>query len=180
MSDAQPITCPGCGLRVSVDGAPPYDGYFNTSPECWSLFTEVIGREFGNSVLFGAVHRLTVDAYAVQHAGGEHPDKSVDIHLIGLYLALECAVPLARIAPLFQRLANRINYWPHLPPPRFRGRMTIRDVADTQSVNEHIEAVNAWARSVWSAWSSCQDKIAGFVRENLNIGRNTKPTSFRS
>jgi hypothetical protein len=78
--------CPGCGLPITADPRATYDGYFNCSPECWSIFTEVIGREFSNAVLFGQVHHLTVEAYAVQHAGGSHPDKSVDIHLAGLYL----------------------------------------------------------------------------------------------
>src|SRR5438270_13877471 len=81
--------CPGCGLRMPAGSAIRYDGYFNSSDECWSVFTEVIGREFSNAVLFGQVHHLTVEAYAVQHPGGAHPDKSIDIHLAGLYLMLE-------------------------------------------------------------------------------------------
>jgi len=63
-----------------------YYGYFNASPECWMVFTEVLEAEFSNAVLFGQVHRLTVDAYAVQHAGGPHPDKSIAVHLSGLHL----------------------------------------------------------------------------------------------
>lgn len=75
--------CPGCGLAMPLGDTTVYDGYFNTSPECWSVFTEVVGHEFGNAVVFGQVHQLTVDAYAVQHAGGSHPDKSIAVHLVG-------------------------------------------------------------------------------------------------
>ncbi len=52
--------------------------------ECWQLYTEVLGDQFSNIVLFGQVHQLTVDAYAVQHSGGGHPDKSTAVHLSGL------------------------------------------------------------------------------------------------
>ncbi|MEA2336312.1 MAG: hypothetical protein QOE82_319 [Thermoanaerobaculia bacterium] len=38
---------------MPADPRATYDGYFNCSPECWSVFTEVIGREFSNAVLFG-------------------------------------------------------------------------------------------------------------------------------
>ncbi len=88
---------------------------FQLLNECWSLFTEVIGAEFNNAVLFGQVHQLTVDAYAVQHAGGPHPDKSVDVHLTGLYLVIERGMPPTSAAPNLQKLASRIDAW--LEPP---------------------------------------------------------------
>jgi len=62
-----------------------YQGYYNTSPECWDVYTEVLGSEFSNPVLFGQVHQLSVDTYAVQHAGGAHPDKSIAIHVCGTF-----------------------------------------------------------------------------------------------
>ena len=82
--------CRGCGLKMPARTTSSTSrGYYNTSDECWDLYTEVLGTEYSNAVLFGQVHQLTVDAYAVQHAGGPHPDKSFAIHLYGLYLALE-------------------------------------------------------------------------------------------
>lgn len=84
-----------------------YDRKFNASAECWSLFEEVIAAEFQNPVLFAQVHQLTMDAYAVQHAGGQHPDKPVCIHLVGLYLMLERGVTPMEVPPLQQRLARR-------------------------------------------------------------------------
>jgi hypothetical protein len=38
-----------------------YDGYYNTTPECWSVYAEVLGEDFGNAVRFGKVHQLTVE-----------------------------------------------------------------------------------------------------------------------
>jgi Family of unknown function (DUF5946) len=126
----------------------PYDGYFNASPECWSVFTEVVGAEFANVVLFSQVHQLTVDAYATQHAGGPHPDKSIAIHLAGLHFHYAQGVKPTSIAPLLQQLATRVSEWPHFDPPPVRGSMTVFDVALAES---HIDAVRDWSRGVWEA-----------------------------
>ena len=82
MTPQREVPCPGCGLRMPASENASYDGYYNTSGECWSVFTEVLGAEYDNPFIFGKAHQLTVDTYAIQHAGGEHPDKSVMIHLL--------------------------------------------------------------------------------------------------
>lgn len=76
---------------------PPQPGatrhsYYNCSPECWAVYSETLGTEYSHPIIFGQVHQLTVDTFAVQHAGGEHPDKSIGIHLAGLHLTLERGV----------------------------------------------------------------------------------------
>jgi hypothetical protein len=150
--------CPGCGMRMPLSER-VYDGKFNASPECWSVFTEVIGAEFSDAVLFGQVHQLTVDAYAVQHAGGRHPDKSVDIHLGGLYLVLERGLAPTSVPPQLQRLAV-LETWPHFEPPVARGSVTVLDVPLADS---HADAVRAWAKEVWQTWSAHHAAIAELV-----------------
>lgn len=149
--DPRTTTCPGCGLEMPRSGR-VYDRKFNASAECWSVFEEVIGEEFGNAVLFGQVHQLTVDAYAVQHAGGGHPDKSVAIHLVGLSLVLEHGLAPTQVPPLLQRLAGRES-WPRLDPPAERAALTVFDVGLADSPQEHARIVREWAEQVWSAWS---------------------------
>lgn len=146
-----------------------YEGYFHCSPECWSVFTEVIGAEFQDAVLFGQVHQLTVDAYAVQHAGGTHPDKSVGIHLAGLHLVLERGVAPPRVSPLHQRLADAVEEWPHFtPPPETRSR-TVLEVALADSPEEHAGEVRRWAGEVWEAWSDHHDGVAELVSRHLGV-----------
>ncbi len=157
--------CPGCGLRMPPTDK-PYDGSFNASPECWSVFTEVTGAEFSNVVLFSQVHQLTVDAYATQHAGGRHPDKSIAIHLAGLHFHYACGIKPTSIAPLMQQLASRVSEWPHFDPPPVRGSMTIFDVALAES---HIDAVREWSRGVWESWSAHHASIAELAR---NVSAN--------
>lgn len=162
--------CPGCGLRLPVSDRAFYDGYFNTSPECWSLYTEALEVEFSHAVVFGQVHQLSVDAYAVQHAGGSHPDKSVAVHLCGLHLMLEKGHGPPEVPRMLQRIAATAPEWPHFPPPAERGRLTVGDVTLAGSPQEHIDAVRAWAEDVWRAWSSHHEAVARFAAERLAAG----------
>lgn len=136
------------------------DTYYHASPECWSVYTEVLAAEYSNAVLFGQVHQRTVDAYAVQHAGGAHPDKSVAIHLAGLYLVIERGVRSPEVPPMLQRLASSVETWPHFEPPRVAWTLTIFDVA---TASDHIAAVRAWSELVWKEWAFAREEIAALV-----------------
>ncbi len=160
--------CPGCGLRLPRHDRVRYDGGFHTSAECWEVFTEVLGKEFNDPRLFGLSHQLTVDAYAVQHAGGNHRDKSVVIHLCGLHLVLDRGLPPTGVAPLFQRLASAVPVWPHLVPPGDIFAITVFDVALAQTAQEHAKVVRTWASVVWRAWSSHHQQIRRLVAEHLD------------
>ena len=142
--------CPGCGL-VLPSNEQSYDRKFHASAECWTEFEKVLAVEYQDPAVFGEVHQLTVDAYAVQHAGGQHPDKSVCIHLAGLCLVLELGVPPMKVPPLLGRLASRTS-WPQLDPP-MRATLTVHDVASSDSPQAHVLRVRAWATDVWRAWS---------------------------
>ncbi len=144
-----------------------YDGYFNCSAACWSLFTEVAGYEFGNPAQVWEVHQLTVDSYAVQHAGGPHPDKSITIHLSGLHLALEKSVSPPQVAPLLKRLADANPDWPHFPAPQTAGMLTIFDIAMADSAPDHCRIVRQWAESLWAVWSDAHSSIADLVSSHL-------------
>ena len=141
-----------------------YDRKFHASAECWSVFEEVLAAEFQNAVLFGQVHQLTVDAYSVQHAGGRHPDKSVCIHLVGLYLALERGVAPLAVPKKLQQLASRTS-WPRLDPPDSRGSLTVRDVAGTGSPEAHAVRVREWAAEVWSVWAPHHQAARDLARD---------------
>ena len=157
MVSRRSIICPGCGLEMPHDEHAPDDGYFNCSRECWSVCTEVLAKEFSNAVLFGQVHQMTVDAYAVQHAGGPHPDKSIAVHLVGLHLVLDESVRPTDVPPKLQRLASRIERWPHFEPPASNGPLTVFDVAVAA---DHAAMVRQWAMQVWNAWSTHHRAIA--------------------
>ena len=169
MTITQEITCPGCGLKMPPRKTTTSRGYYNTSDDCWDLYTEVLGTEYSDAVLFGQVHQLTVDTYAVQHAGGPHPDKSFDIHLCGLYLAFEKGIRSPYIPPLLQRLATEIKVWPHYEPPTQRVALTVFDVAFCDSTEAHVKVVREWAEAVWRSWTAYHAELGTLVSHHLKI-----------
>lgn len=163
------IACPGCGLVMPRSDSARYDGGYNTSAECWGVYAEVLAREYGDALLFGRVHQLTVDSYAAQHAGGNHRDKSVVIHLSGLHLMLDRGLRPTEVPPRFQRLAATVKDWPHLTPPATPPTLTVFDVALAESGPEHARLVREWAESVWASWRPQHDRIRRFVDEHLGL-----------
>jgi hypothetical protein len=146
------IPCIGCrALFPDVDG--PVHRYMESSPGCWASYGEVLVREYTEPSYFG-VHRLTVDAYAVQHPGRPSPQsiRSVAGHLISLCLVLERRVAMdeATIAIRAALKAKERFFW--LTPPPSQGSVTVADVWKTKTADEHKELVTLWAASVWSAW----------------------------
>ena len=157
------VSCPGCGLEEPKSGV-AYDRKFHASAECWAVFELVLAAEFQSAILFGRAHQMTADAYAVQHAGGRHPDKSVCIHLAGLCLVLEGGVAPVEVPKALQRIAAVTTDWPHLePPPRRDGARTVRDVATASDPEAHVAMVRAWASEVWEAWRPHHDVVRSLV-----------------
>jgi len=169
MTVLQETICPGCGLRMPARQTTTSRGYYNVSDECWDLYTEVLATEYSNAFLFGQVHQLTVDSYAVQHAGGPHPDKSLDVHLFGLYLGLQKGIGSPYIPPLLQRLVAAIEVWPHYVPPTERVALTVFDVAFCDSTEDHIRVVKDWAQAVWESWSEYHTEVARLVSGSLKM-----------
>ena len=153
--------CPQCGAK-DVGG----------EEACDRVFQEVVGREFSRPELF-QVHRLTVDAYSLQH-----PDKymksakSAVAHLTGMCWAMEgeddpsISVVLSRFLdgnPSFVRPDP-------VPSPRKRGDLTIMDVFSATDSVEHIERVREWARTAWDSWADHHGQARLWVEEARGKG----------
>ena len=154
--------CPGCGLELPA-GKGVYEGYYHVTRECWSVYTEVLAAEYGDAPLFGRIHQLTVDAYALQHTGGDHKPKSVTVHLVGLHLQLEQGVPSFEVPPRLQALVKATTEWPTFETPPDVGPLTVFDVALAVTTLEHEERVRAWARQVWDAWRPEHERVAALA-----------------
>jgi Family of unknown function (DUF5946) len=154
------IPCVGCGALVP-DSTDPTHKYIGSSPGCWSIYCEVLAKEYSD-YRFGAVHRLTVDTYAVQHPG--KPERrtiqSVAVHLIGLHLSIELDFDSRRAVKILQAAADRSSSFVWLDPPESLGSITIIDVHHAgDNPQEHKRLVNEWARSTWAAWAKHQPQI---------------------
>ncbi len=150
---AQLGRCCGCGgLFAGSDG--PTHRYMESSPGCWAAYGEVLAREYGDPSYLH-VHRLGVDAYAVQHPGQPSPQsiQSVGVHLIRLYLFLERGLTPANANDAMLAAAKWKREFVWLDPPPSRGAVTVADVHAATTPAAHADAVRAWARSAWEAWT---------------------------
>ena len=134
--------CADCGAAVAEGRA-----------GCLQIFEEILAREFSD-YRYGKIHRLTVDAYSLQHPERYmRSGKSFAAHLTGMCAALEYEDALA---------VNRaVQKWASTNPqiekpawlPARRGNITITYIHSAADAEEHIERVREWARAVWRAWS---------------------------
>ncbi len=148
--------CFACGgLFPPTDG--PTHKYMLSSPGCWAAYGAVLAREYENAVLFGAVHLLTVGAYALQHpadAKERRAVQSVWVHYASLYLVFEEKRSLAEAQAGMQTLVGRNLALPGPVPDAFP--VTVRDVVDA-GVEGHVEAVRRWALCAYQAWPQLKE-----------------------
>jgi hypothetical protein len=162
-ADTRMTRCVGCGgLVPQMDG--PTHRYMESSPGCWHVYGKVLSREYSDPA-FGALHRLTVDSYAVQHPGRPGPQaiQSVCVHLISLYLVLERGLAVGyatRVIGEAARTKERL-FW--LTPPKSLGDITVSDVADVADPVGHEKRVRAWAEAAWSAWAEHHATVRAWV-----------------
>ena len=129
--------------------------YVGASAGCWEVYGQVLSREYEALPLLRETHLLTVDTYSVQHPGvpERRSVQSVNVHLMRLYLALELGSGEAEIHAATRRLLKGASRLVWLTPPRPNGTLTVLDVLAARDLGAHREAVAAWARDVWRAWS---------------------------
>jgi len=134
--------CESCGAAVPRGKA-----------GCLKLFEEILAREFSD-YRYGKIHRLTVDAYSLQH-----PDeymrsgKSFAAHLTGMCAALEHEDALALNQTVQRWLSTNPEVAKPARLPVRRGNLTVAYIHGALDADEHIKRVREWARDVWGAWS---------------------------
>ena len=155
--------CPGCGVRLPAVNGPTHR-YVESSPGCWAVYGEVLAREYSQPAYY-QVHKLTVDAYAVQHPGQPSPQsvQSVALHLIRLCLVLERGFDGPRATAAMQAAAQRKEAFRWLDPPASRGEITVADVHRAASAGDHVARVRAWAEAAWRAWSVHHPVVHGWA-----------------
>lgn len=147
------LQCMWCKGQFPDTNGPTHE-YMESTPGCWAAFGRVLAREYEDQRFFG-VHRLTVDAYAVQHPGvpSRQSIQSVGVHLVRLCLFLEHQLtPEKANAAMLLAAKHKAQYhW--LEPPASLGALTIADIDAAENFEAHQSAVRAWARQMWEVWS---------------------------
>jgi hypothetical protein len=170
--------CPGCGaLTPESDG--PTHPYIGASPGCWAIFSEVLAREYADP-RYLSIHRLTTDAYAVQHPGipSRQSIQSVAVHhLIGLYYVLERGYNFEGATQALRQGLRRRAAFTWLEPPAYPQGLTILEVHQAQGFDEHTQAVQRWAQSVWQAWSAYHEVVRGWAKPTSNHSSKSPRTA---
>lgn len=163
-----PSACPGCGA-VLPDAQGPTHRYMLSSPACWATYGEVLAREYRDPA-YHAVHRLTVDTYAVQHPGLPTPQsiQSVGVHLVSLCAILELGMSFDAATRLIGRATQRKDRLFWLTPPPSAGAVTVLDVSHAASADAHARLVQAWAHAAWSAWAPHHETVRRWMVDALN------------
>lgn len=152
-----PGVCEDCGAAVAEGRA-----------GCLKIFEEIIARDFSD-YRYGRTHRLTVDAYSLQH-----PDKymrsgkSFAAHLTGMCAALEGedAPAVNQVVQKWLGTNPRVDKPAHIPGRR--GGLTIIYVRDAPGADEHAGRVREWAREVWGAWSEHHGLARRLIAEAIS------------
>jgi len=149
--------CPSCGAQ----GVGGLDG-------CLALFGTLGAREFSDTDYF-QLHRLTVDAYCLQHPEQYmKSSKSAAAHLAAMFWSMEIGMSAHMPAPLKLWVDGPKKYV-RIPPPSFceRGLITIVDVISAESSEDYETRAWEWAKSAWSAWSGHWDQARAWVQEAI-------------
>jgi hypothetical protein len=127
-----------------MDG--PTHKYVLSSPGCWALYGEILARDH-SEYNYPPVHRLVVDAYAVQHPGKpmRQAIQSVTVHLIGLYLSLDKGMDAKQVTQAIGGATQFSDKFIWLDPPQRMGFITVADVVKTKTLGEYESLGWDWA-----------------------------------
>jgi Family of unknown function (DUF5946) len=148
-----------CKATLPVISGPTHD-YMESTPSCWATFGRVLAREYVDQQYF-AVHRLTVDSYAVQHPGkpSRQSIQSVGVHLVRLCLFLEHELsPDKANAAMLNAAKHKSNYF-WLDPPDSLDELTVADIEAATTPEQHKALVRQWAEQMWRVWSPYHDVV---------------------
>ena len=161
-------SCVGCGLRLPpTDDAVP--DYVEASPACWGTYMAILEREYGDPA-YMVVHRLTVDAYCVQHPVAPDPRaiQSLNAHLVGLHMMIDRGATGAFTRSVLNQVTSSLRdrlTW--LPPPDRSDALTVGDVIVASDARDHGVRVGAWAASVWASWQRHHAAIAALATDAI-------------
>jgi len=160
-------TCPGCkALLPDTDG--PVHSYMTSTPACYACFNEILAAEYGNATLL-QTHRLTVDAYAVQHPGAQiarREIQSVGLHLARLWLQLDHPRPPKETNDVMLAFSAHKHTLDPLPQPA-RFTVTASDVSPFAGTDQHAAKVTHWARATWQDWAGSHAYIQAWATKYL-------------
>lgn len=160
--------CFACGGQFTPVESGAVHDYMLSTPGCWAAFGEVLTREYSDPELFASSHRLSVDAYAIQHPGRADDRRAVQsvwLHATSVWMVFEQGVDFAEATRALKRLVGQTP--PERPSAPERFSLTHEAVL-AGPVEDHARLVRDWARAALDEWSDLSveiERMATKVRE---------------
>lgn len=107
-----------------------------------------------------------VDAFTAQTASEASKPIGLTFALVGLYLHVEKQFSGKQVQWVHTQLGRLKRPWPVIPIPPNRGRMTVIDVLAVPPGPDRDLAIDAWCRSVWTAFRDSRDTIVELLRQH--------------
>lgn len=136
-----------------------------SSPGCWKQYGFVLAREYNDPDLFKSAHRLTVDAYALQHPGDPQDKRAIQsiyLHYAALYLIFEMNRPHDYATKAMQNFAGMDFKSRPMEPKSFP--YTLADF-DSSSEAAHIKSAEHWAQTSFEAWNELKPMAIKLIQE---------------
>lgn len=137
---------------------------------CRGQFEALCARDYTEAPAY-AVHRMMVDAYALQHPAAYCASaKSFAAHLTGLCCAFEHPGDSAPLKAVQQWLNGRVEL-ARPEAPMGRGGMTLADLPHEGPREDLDAAIRRWARAVWEAYAELHPLARKWTRQALAAAR---------
>jgi hypothetical protein len=167
------ITCFSCGALVP-DIAGPVHKYLASAPGCWNMYGEILAKEYAVENYDPILHRITVDAYAVQHPGvpSKQTINSANFHLIRLYSIYEKDLDPAHASTIMKNVSESKELhtqFKWLDPPSFDSTINVADVIQAKDLDEHKKIFMKWGQSVWNAWKEKHGNVIKELSEQIHL-----------
>ena len=140
-----------------------YSCGLTSEDECKEMFEAVLVKEYSD-YRYVRVHRLTIDAYSLQHPQiYMKSPKSFAAHLTGM----SCAIEYDNDPNLLRILQKWLNGRKELSKPAMLsslGNLTIAHIIKAKDGGEHIGLVKEWAIEVWKAYQVYHDLAHDWIK----------------
>ena len=135
--------------------------------EMREAYDELYAYTMGREASFILQH--VVDAFRAQTASADTKPLGLTFALVGLYLHVERQFTGWQVQRAHMRLGQKKRQWPVIALPVDRGAMTVIDVLAVPAGPGRDLAIDAWCRSVWSAFRGSQQTIIDLLQEHRII-----------
>ena len=153
--------CPACGA-VAAGGR---DG-------CQTVFDALTVRAYAD-VAYASVRDLAFDTYCMQHLESYcRSAKSYAAHLMRLY----CGLEYNGDPRVYEAIQHWLNGSVKIEKPQVLshlGTMTVADVRQAQTAEEHARLVRVWAANVWEAYRAQHDLAHAWIATALAAREGT-------